>query len=241
MTVQPQGVEAESAQAGWSRWPIRIAVLSPLITLPLSKILFDGFAWMDPNRIGLPSSGESWLFGTQHWGYAQIPWTFVAILLPGLVNLTPFAWLLAEEKRTKAAAIVAGSSGIFRLAVPLFLLLSAVQGEARVPGSAEYLFGDSDFKETNGPGDNFVKVDGRYGGSYFWYSQYRGIPHPVIEIWPVGALAWLVTLGLWGILEIDSRTGRTGAGGSGVVAGRQTVTPDPSHASGERLCSRSSA
>ncbi len=94
------------AQMGLDRplWPLFLVVLSPLVTIPIIGIVISF----------LPECGndEPW-WQVEHLRLA---------LLPGMVDLVPFVWLLSAKTRVKRAAAIAGVIGVARLALPQLTL-----------------------------------------------------------------------------------------------------------------------
>ena len=85
-------------------WPLLLVVLSPLVTLPITGIVISF----------LPECGN------------DVPWWQVGhlrlALLPGVVDLVPFVWLLSGKSRVKHAAAMAGAIGVARVALPQLTL-----------------------------------------------------------------------------------------------------------------------
>ncbi len=90
---------------GWSwlnrpLWPFLLVLVSPMLTAPISLALI----------LSIPDCGldEPW------W---ELP-HFQRALLPGLVDLLPFLWLVSAGARVRKAAIIAGLIGVARFTVP---------------------------------------------------------------------------------------------------------------------------
>ena len=85
-------------------WPFLMMFFSPVLTLPITGGIIAG----------LPDCGldEPW-WELRHMRLA---------LLPGLVDLLLFAWLLSGKLKVRLAAVVAGVIGIFRVGFPQVLL-----------------------------------------------------------------------------------------------------------------------
>ncbi|MGE0601010.1 MAG: hypothetical protein AB7J35_16175 [Dehalococcoidia bacterium] len=205
--------EAEEAavQEFWSRGPFWILALSPLVTVPLTLWIFDSFAAVSGGTVGLPASGKQYFFGND-WGYAKIPGTFVALLLPQVINLAPIFWLFAEERKTRIVAVVACGCGLLRFAIPLFFLIESMNGEVRdiqtEPFGSDWF--TPGWETVEQPQDSFWRVEGQDGNTYLWYSEEwvlpGSLPSPLWTIWAVGALAWLVGMLAWGGIEAFERT-----------------------------------
>ncbi len=85
-------------------WPLLLVILSPFVTLPITGIVISF----------LPECGNDWpLWQVRHLRLA---------LLPGVVDLVPFVWLLSAKSRVKHAAAIAGVIGVARVALPQLTL-----------------------------------------------------------------------------------------------------------------------
>jgi len=175
------------ASSSWlNKWwmPFLWIILTPIVTVPLSDILFDVLAgYHGPADVGLPpnpprcpSLGEA-LFGGldpdcgPQLRYSEVGPTIIAFVLPGLLNLAPFLWVSSKRPRVRAAGIVAGLLGAVRLALPPTVLMLAVDR---------------------------VSSD---GGSYFEYvlGEFSFSFSPFIFVWPLGFLAWAGSLLVWAV------------------------------------------
>lgn len=169
----------------WSM-PFRWIVLAPIITVPLSVILFITLAGnQSPAEVGLPPNPPPCTFlpdlglifsdeplsdytapdcGPQ-FRYSEVGPTIFALVLPGLLNLVPFLWVSSTRPRVLAAGIVAGLLGIVRVSIPAIVLTAS------------------------------TRVTDAGGTTYFeWIDS---SPHN--EVWGAGILAWLGTLLVWAL------------------------------------------
>ena len=181
--------------------PFAIVVLSPVLTLPASRLLMETFAEVEPESLGLPTEPWCWdtIFElttrTVPWGYARVAPTFAAFLVPGLVNLTPFLWLQSHRKSVRIAAVLAGACGLIRWLIPFGLLLQATLGDYASPTPATMVPRSCNANVMGFDYPNcFERVRGASGGTYLWY-QDEGPYCP----WVLGGFAWLGTLLTWGV------------------------------------------
>ena len=108
-------------------WPLLLVFLSPLVTLPITGIVISS----------LPECGN------------DLPWWQVGhlrlALLPGVVDLVPFVWLLSAKSRVKHAAAIAGVIGVARVALPQLTLgfiaarYGPPEGTTFGPSAGDYL------------------------------------------------------------------------------------------------------
>ncbi len=176
-TNELTSVDSPSWLNKWSM-PFWWIILTPIVTVPLSGILFSGLAgYLEPPEVGLPPNPPAcpFLFGDPdpdcgpQFRYSEVAPTIFAFVLPGLLNLVPFLWVSSTRPRVLAAGIVAGLLGLLRLALPPTVLMLALDR---------------------------VSSD---GGSYFEYVLGWFGESPFIIVWPYGALAWLGTLLVFGL------------------------------------------
>ncbi len=174
----------------WSM-PFWWIILAPIVTVPLSAILFSVLAdYHEPPEVGLPPNPprcatpfEILLFGDPPPGplpdytgpdcgpqfrHSEVAPTIFAFVLPGLLNLVPFLWVSSTRPRVVAAGILAGLLGLLRLSIPLIVMVLT-------------------FDRVTNPG----------GTAYFAFQQ--GSSFLELEVWGYGALAWLATLLVWAV------------------------------------------
>ncbi len=159
--------------------PFLWVILTPIVTVPLSAILFGVLAgYHEPHEVGLPPNPPPCprpfeLFADPdpdcgpQFGYSEVSVTLLAFIVPGLLNLAPFLWVSSTRPRVRAAGIVAGLLGLLRLALPPTVLMLA---------------------------QDRVSSD---GGSYFEYVLGWFDGSPFIDVWFFGAAAWLGSLLVW--------------------------------------------
>ncbi len=157
----------------WSM-PFRWIILAPIITVPLSVILFSLLAgYHGPEEVGQPPNRTGCFLGCPVHEYSEVTATVMAFVLPGLLNLVPFVWVVSRNTRARLAGIVAGLLGLLRMFVPLIVLTLV-----------------------------FDEVTGRGGTSYLdliTEDFLRPAPAPFLEVWGFGFLAWLGTLLVWAL------------------------------------------
>ncbi len=181
-------VDSPSWLNQWSM-PFLWIILAPIVTVPLSAILFSTLAgYHSPAEVGLPDrSSHGWFSFIRE--YSEVVPTLIAFSLPGLFNLAPFVWMLSAKPRVRMAGALAGLMGLVRLGIPLAVLMLGFDRLTNASGTSYF---------------DFVTE----GFVLFW-----GEPHDVI--WFFGALAWLGTLLVWAsflmILYVyEQLTGREG-------------------------------
>ncbi len=194
------------ASPSWlNKWwmPFLWIILTPIVTVPLSAILFSVLAgYLEPPEVGLPPNPPPCPFLNGFFGdpvpdcgpqfrYSEVGPTIFAFVLPGLLNLVPFLWVSSRRSMVRTAGIVAGLLGLLRLALPPTVLMLALDR---------------------------VSSD---GGSYFEYVLGWFDESPFIDVWFFGALAWLGSLLVWASFVIiwyvyEELTGNTGHGEEGV-------------------------
>lgn len=185
VTNELTSVESPSWLNKW--WmPFLWIILTPIVTVPLSAILFSVLAgYLEPPEVGLPPNPPTCPFLNGFFGdpvpgcgpqfrYSEVGPTIIAFALPGLLNLAPFLWVSSRRSMVRTAGIVAGLLGLLRLALPPTVLMLSLDR---------------------------VSSD---GGSYFEYVLGWFGESPFIIVWPYGALAWLGTLLVWGAFAIIS-------------------------------------
>ena len=163
----------------WDDWLLAfiLILVTPIVTVPVTAAVFDGLI-RQPEEIGLPpnGSGFGWgpfegggcnsLLGPTCYEYAEFAPTLLAFTLPGLVNLLPILWILSSRPRARLAGVVAGVLGIFRLSIPVMVLLL-----------------------------DFDRITAPDGGSYLrWASSALfdlGLSGPEGDVWLFGGFAWL--------------------------------------------------
>jgi hypothetical protein len=122
LTVRRRGTTSPAEAPGrfpWI-WPFLWIVFIPLVTVPLSA------AWLHRVVVvGYPHCVER--VGEVHMfvPYECPAGDMLPALLPGLLNLGAFFWVLSPRKRVQIAAVVAGSLGTARLLVPLLSIWRA--------------------------------------------------------------------------------------------------------------------
>jgi len=179
---------AESTAGGswpWDDWLLAFVwiLMTPIVTVPVSAAVFDGLI-RQPEEIGLTPNSRSAacreLFGICY-EYAEFSPTLLAFILPGLMNLLPILWILSARPRARLAGVVAGLLGLFRLSIPVMVLLLG-----------------------------FDRITAPDGGSYLrWASSPLldlGLSVPEESVWTLGALAWmgcLIVLFLFWTLPFD--------------------------------------
>jgi hypothetical protein len=174
-------------------------VFSPLLTIPATQVLLNA-ADVRPASIGLPpDDGPPGWFGCNGASctnrYANPNLALLAFALPGVVNLLPFIWLFAVDRRVKAAAVVAGLCGLVRVAIPVLLLVSVLSnGDYKNP---------ADPLQSPDQWPGFQLVRGNDGKTYLWHGEdWLGPPDSAYLVWLPGAVAWLGTLGVWGMFTL---------------------------------------
>ncbi len=176
-------------------WPFAWITLTPIVTVPLSAILFSTLAgYHSPGEAGLPDRSEHGWFGSTH-EYAEVLPTLIAFVLPGLLNLVSFLWVSSTRPRVRAAGIVAGLLGIVRVSIPVIVLMLSFDRYANASGTSYFDFVTEGFMVF--------------------------APAPHLELWFFGALAWLGTLLVWALFAVilcisEWRTGTTDPGKEGV-------------------------
>jgi hypothetical protein len=184
----------------WDDWLLAfiLILVTPIVTVTITAAAFDGLT-RQPEEIGLPPNDSGFgaglfeggacnsLLGTPCYEYAEFSPTLLAFTLPGLVNLLPILWILSSRPRARLAGVVAGLLGLFRLSIPVLVLLLG-------------------FDRITAPG----------GGSYLRWSTDLdfGLSAPEGVVWALGAFAWLgcliVLFAFWTLT--DERRGRRTVG-----------------------------
>jgi hypothetical protein len=106
----------------WWRWPFLWVLLVPVVTMPLQVERLgasEGFlaANVYENCDLAPGPGL-----TNTW---KCPVECVLpTLMPGLLNLVAFLWLVSPRRKTRYAALVAGALGAVRVAVPALIYMA---------------------------------------------------------------------------------------------------------------------
>jgi len=186
-------VDSPSWLNKWSM-PFWWIILAPIVTVPLSAILFSGLAgYLEPPEVGLPDRTANMFIGAN--AYSEVVPTLIAFTLPGLLNLAPIIWTLSAKPRVRMAGVVAGLLGLVRLGMPLAVLMLGFDRLTNASGTSYF---------------DFVTE----GLVVFW-----GEPHDVI--WFFGAVAWLGSLLVWGSFATisyvyEELTGNTDHGKEGV-------------------------
>ena len=98
--------------------PFLLVILAPLVTVPIT---WGIFAY-------LPDCGadEPW------WQLRHIQ----RALLPGLLNLLPFAWLASRKVPVRRMGAVAGMIGVVRVALPQVLVVIYATSSVGQPGNS---------------------------------------------------------------------------------------------------------
>lgn len=178
-------VDSPSWLNEWWR-PFQWIILTPIVTVPLSAILFSLLAGnQEPKAVGLPASDAGCSLFCAAYEYSELNPTLIAFTVPGLVNLVAFAWVLSKEPRVRIAAMVAGLLGLLRLSIPTIALLLTTH------------------RLTNYDGVTYLQWDvGGIGPSF-------QMPH--FDVWFFGALAWvgsLLVLAVFWWLTLPSSPGK---------------------------------
>ncbi len=197
-TNELTSVDSPSWLNKWSM-PFWWIILTPIVTVPLSAILFSVLAgYHEPQEVSLPPNPPPCPFLNGFFGdpvpdcgprfrYSEVGPTIIAFVLPGLLNLVPFLWVSSTRPSVLVAGTVAGLLGLLRLALPPTVLMLALDR---------------------------VSSD---GGSYFEYTLGWFDESPFFLVWFYAALAWLGSLLVWAsflmILYVyEQLTGNTGHG-----------------------------
>ncbi len=102
-------------------WPFLWILLIPAVTVPLQQALLwqEALPGVFAGTSNCQRSGEYW----EAW---ECPvGDVLPTLLPGLLNLVPFLWLLSPVRRTRYAAAVAGTLGAVRVVVPAIIYVAS--------------------------------------------------------------------------------------------------------------------
>ncbi len=165
-TNELTSVDSPSWLNKWSM-PFWWIILAPIVTVPLSAILFSVLAgYHEGPDVGLPPDRAPGWFGTLQYSEA-VP-TLVAFTLPGLLNLAPVIWILSAKPKVRMAGALAWLLGLVRLGIPVAVLML-----------------------------EFDRLTNASGTSYFKFVTGFGPPDPYGEVWFLGFLAWLGTLLVW--------------------------------------------
>lgn len=128
---------------GWG-WPISWIGFAPLVTITLQM------AWLENlirgGECNLAGQCDTWLGGGTYASCWECSMRDVfPTLLPGLLNLGAFLWLLSSSTVTRRVAFVAGVLGAVRIAVPALLYALAGSNVTiyRWPDEITYVRGDS--------------------------------------------------------------------------------------------------
>ncbi|MEE9269716.1 MAG: hypothetical protein V3V49_05580 [Candidatus Krumholzibacteria bacterium] len=168
------------ASSSWlNKWwmPFLWIILTPIVTVPVSAVLFDTLAgYQTPAEIGLPDPAGTdgcdrggWFGGfCPTYEHSEVAPTIFAFVLPGLLNLVSFLWVSSTRPRVRAAGIVAGLLGIVRFSIPVIVLMLSFD-RVTAPGGTTYF---------------------DFGGGSLNFS-----PH--FDVWFFGFLAWLGSLLVW--------------------------------------------
>ena len=101
--------------------PFLWIILTPIVTVPLSIILFLLLAGYQEEK-DIFAQPSCILHCTPN-DYLAVNGTIAAFALPGLVNLVPFVWVVSRNTRARLAGIVAGLLGLARLIIPAVVLI----------------------------------------------------------------------------------------------------------------------
>jgi hypothetical protein len=175
----------ELTSRGWSwlndwRLPFLWITLTPIVTVPLSAILYSALAGRQtPAEIGVPDPArtdgcDGWFCAT--YEYSEVGPTVLAFALPGLLNLVSFLWVSSTRPRVRAAGIVAGLLGVLRFSIPVIVLTAA-----------------------------FDRVTDAGGTTYFQFSGWINLS-PHAEVWSAGFFAWLGSLSVWAVFRVLTRS-----------------------------------
>ena len=197
---QPSNNKPKTGGQWWL--PFLWIVLTPIIAVPLSAILFFSIAgYLEAGELGRQTGRHSWDVGgcedgpytdCTGWGasefrYSEITPTVAAFTLPGLIYLVPFLWLLSRQRRVKAAAALSGLLGVLCGSIPPSVLKFS---------------------------DSAPTVAGANGGSYFRFvtdGWFAVASEPFDSVWTFGFLAWLGSLLAWAIFALAlAAVGRSG-------------------------------
>ena len=119
----PVAASSEWASKGWFSWlnewgwPFAWILLIPAVTVSWQAVLLHSLANQD--NCVLIFRGE---LGGDEWGCPV--GDVLPTLLPGLLNLVAFLWLVFPG-RTRHAALIAGTLGALRLGVPVLLYITS--------------------------------------------------------------------------------------------------------------------
>jgi hypothetical protein len=174
----------ELTSRGWSSWldqwwhPFLWITLTPIVTVPLSYILFELLAGVhEPQEVRLPDCEGCWFVTYE---YSEVVPTAIAFTLPRLLNLAPLVWILSPDHRARSAGVVAGMLGALRLSIPLVVLMLSFDRVTNPDGMSYF-----HFKQGWAPSPYLVS--------------------PYLEVWFFGFLAWLGSLVVWALFGRVSR------------------------------------
>lgn len=126
-------VESPSWLNEW--WtPFLWIILTPIVTVPLSAILFLLLAGYQEEKDVLDCS-----FLCDPHDYFAVRGTITAFALPGLLNLVPFVWVVSRNTRARLAGIVAGLLGLARLLIPAVVLILSFDRVTGDDGTSYFL------------------------------------------------------------------------------------------------------
>jgi uncharacterized RDD family membrane protein YckC len=117
--ASPEGA-AESHRWDWLSawmWPFLWILFIPIVTVPWQLALVRDLASGNPDC----TTRSVMFFDGYSDNYVCPSGDILPSLLPGLLNLAAFAWVLTGRRTTQIAALVAGALGAIRLIVPVTL------------------------------------------------------------------------------------------------------------------------
>ncbi len=117
--------------------PFLWIILTPIVTVPLSIILFLLLAGYQEEK-DIFAQPSCILYCTPN-DYLAVNGTIAAFALPGLVNLVPFVWVVSRNTRARLAGIVAGLLGLARLIIPAVLLILSFDRVTGDDGTSYFL------------------------------------------------------------------------------------------------------
>lgn len=123
MTAVSRAVAGWLSGLNWWRWPFLWIILIPVVTMPLQvERLGASEGFLAANVFencdlvpDIPGQTNTWKCAVED---------VLPTLMPGFLNLVAFAWLLSPRRKTRYAALAAGTLGALRLAVPALIYLA---------------------------------------------------------------------------------------------------------------------
>lgn len=150
--------------------PFLWVMLSPLVTVPASGLAFALLVGThSAQEVHLPDVDTGWFSGPTR--YFEVEPALLAFTIPGVLNLGAFVWVFSRAGRVRAAAVVAGTLGLIRTAIPAAVLLLGFH------------------QLTNPTGMTYSQYDSAFH------------PAPYLDVWLAGAGAWLLSLLVWEVFR----------------------------------------